>query len=46
MGAIYFEILLRIERAGYDVFHRRIRVPRPYRAVIALRLWARTLLSR
>ncbi len=44
MGGIYFEILQRIERAGYDVFSRRIRVPRPYRAVIALRIWARTLL--
>lgn len=43
MGAIYFEILRRIERAGYDVFSRRIRVPRPYRAVIALRLWTRAL---
>ena len=32
MGGIYFEILRRIERAGYDVFRRRIRVPRPYRA--------------
>jgi phytoene synthase len=42
MGAIYFEILRRIEKAGYDVFTRRIRVPRPYRAVLALRLWART----
>ena len=45
MGAIYFEILRRIERAGYDVFSQRIRVPRPYRAVIALRVWLRTLLS-
>jgi 15-cis-phytoene synthase len=44
MGAIYFEILQRIERAGYDVFSTRIRVPRPYRAVIALRILARTLL--
>jgi len=44
MGGIYFEILQRIERAGYDVFTRRIRVPRPYRAVIAFRIWARTLL--
>jgi phytoene synthase len=44
MGGIYFEILQRIERAGYDVFTQRIRVPRPYRAVIALRIWARTLL--
>ena len=45
MGGIYFAILQRIERAGYDVFSRRIRVPRPYRAVIALRIWARTLLA-
>lgn len=43
MGAIYFAILRRIERSGYDVFSRRIRVPRPYRAVIALRLWARAM---
>jgi phytoene synthase len=43
MGAIYFEILRRIERNGYDVFSRRIRVPRPYRAVIALRLWVRAM---
>ena len=44
MGGIYFEILRRIERAGYDVFTRRIRVPRAYRAIIALRVWARMLL--
>ena len=44
MGAIYFAILLRIERSGYDVFSRRIRVPRPHRAVIALRVWLRALL--
>jgi phytoene synthase len=42
MGAVYFEILLRIERAGYDVFARRIRVPRPRRAILALRVWSRT----
>ena len=30
MGAIYFEILRRIERSGYDVFSGRIRVPRPH----------------
>jgi phytoene synthase len=41
MGAIYFEILQRIERAGYDVFSRRIRVPRPHRFVLAFRLWLR-----
>lgn len=45
MGAIYFEILQRIERAGYDVFRERIRVPRPYRALIALRIWVKSLLS-
>jgi 15-cis-phytoene synthase len=44
MGGIYYEILRRIERAGYDVFSRRIRVPRPQRALIAARVWARTML--
>jgi len=43
MGAIYFEILRRIERSGYDVLSQRIRVPRAYRAVLALATWARTL---
>jgi phytoene synthase len=46
MGAIYFEILRRIERSGYDVFSRRVRVPRPYRALIAMRLWARAMVTR
>lgn len=45
MRAIYFDLLARIERAGYDVFSRRIRVPRPVRAWIAARTalatWAR-----
>ena len=45
MGGIYFEILRRIERNGYDVFSARIRVPRPLRAVIALRLWIASLLG-
>ena len=39
MSGIYFEILRRIERKGYDVFSERVRVPRPQRAMIALRLW-------
>jgi len=43
MGEIYFGILRRIERAGYDVFSRVIRVPRPARAWIAASTWARTL---
>lgn len=45
MGGIYFGILQRIERAGYDVFSGRIRVPRPARAVIAARIWLRSLLG-
>jgi phytoene synthase len=43
MGGIYFEILRRIEQRGYDVFSSRVRVPRPQRAVIALRLWMKAL---
>ena len=39
MGAIYRAILDRIERADYDVFTTRIRVPRPERALIAARTW-------
>ena len=39
MGAIYFAILERIEREHYDVFSRVIRIPRPRRALIALRTW-------
>jgi len=45
MGAIYRGILERIEAAGYDVFSRKIRVPRPRRAVIALSLWGRSLVG-
>jgi 15-cis-phytoene synthase len=41
MGGIYFEILQRIERRGYDVFSGVIRVPKPVRAMIALTIWAR-----
>jgi phytoene synthase len=44
MGGIYFEILRRIERRGYDVFSERVRVPRPRRALIAARLFARRCL--
>jgi len=43
MGGIYFEILRRIERRRYDVFSSRVRVPRPQRAVIALKLWMRAI---
>jgi phytoene synthase len=45
MGGIYFAILTRIERTGYDVFAQVVRIPRPRRALIALRIWARTLLQ-
>lgn len=42
MGGIYFEILQRIERRGYDVFSGRVRVPKPVRARIALAIWMRS----
>jgi phytoene synthase len=45
MGAIYFEILQRIERRGFDVFSERVRVPKLQRARIALQIWARSQLS-
>jgi len=45
MGAIYAEILRRIERRGYDVFSSVVRVPRPVRARIALTIWARSRLA-
>ena len=41
MRAVYFETLRRIERSDYDVFNARLRVPRPWQAVIALREWLR-----
>ena len=43
MGAIYQDILRRIEGNGYDVFSQVIRVPRPARFLLALTTWARTL---
>jgi phytoene synthase len=43
MGAIYQDILRRIEQNGYDVFSHVIRVPRPARALVAATTWARTL---
>src|SRR5919108_669444 len=43
MGAVYQEILRRVERSGYDVFGQVIRVPRPARARIALATWVRTI---
>ena len=43
MGAIYQDILRRVEERQYDVFTEVIRVPRPARLRIALVTWARTL---
>jgi phytoene synthase len=45
MGAIYFEILQRIEARDYDVFAARVRVPKPVRAAIALGVWTRSALG-
>src|SRR5262249_37411477 len=42
MGSIYYRLLNRIERVGYDVFHNRIRLHRPERFLIALSQWARS----
>jgi phytoene synthase len=44
MGAIYFELLRSIERAGYDVFRTRIRVSRPRQAMIAALTWLKVML--
>ena len=43
MGAIYFELLRTIERAGYDVLRRRIRVHRARQALIAAFTWAKVM---
>jgi phytoene synthase len=44
MGAIYRELLRRIERDDFDVFSRVVRVPRRRRAAIAAATWAKTVL--
>ena len=46
MARIYRETLDRIEAGGYDVFSRRVRVPRGRRVVIAADTWFRTRLGR
>lgn len=43
MGAIYSELLTSIERAGYDVFQRRIRIHRARQAVIAAVTWVKVM---
>jgi phytoene synthase len=39
MRVIYFDLLRRIERGGFDVFSSVVRVPRPRQAALALRVW-------
>lgn len=43
MGAIYRDLLARIERTGFAVFHETVRLSRPRKAWIALATWVRTM---
>jgi phytoene synthase len=43
MGAIYFELLRSVERAGYDVFRERVRVGRPRQALLAGLTWLKVM---
>jgi len=43
MSGIYHAILEEIERRDYDVFTEKVRVTRPRRAFIALRIWLRVM---
>jgi hypothetical protein len=45
MGAIYFDLLRSIERAGFDVFRGRVRVGRARQAIIAGVTWLRVMVS-
>jgi 15-cis-phytoene synthase len=45
MGAIYFELLRAIERNGYDVFQRRVRVARPRQAALAALTWLKVMVA-
>jgi phytoene synthase len=42
MRAVYWELLMRIERGNYDVFTQVVRVPRPAQARLAIGTWWRT----
>jgi phytoene synthase len=42
MRAVYWELLMRIERGHYDVFTQVVRVPRPAQARLAIGTWWRT----
>jgi 15-cis-phytoene synthase len=46
MGRIYRATLARIERAGYDVFSSRVRVPRAGQAALAIATWLRIRFGR
>jgi phytoene synthase len=46
MGAIYRELLDQIAAASFDVFRRRIALPRSRRLGIALRIWAKNKFRR
>ncbi len=45
MGAIYLDLLRRIERSRFDVFSRVVSAPGPRRAWIAGLTWARTMIG-
>jgi phytoene synthase len=45
MGAIYFDLLRSIERAGFDVFRGRVRVGRARQAIIAGVTWLKVMVS-
>lgn len=45
MGAIYFSLLRRIEKANYDVFASRVSVARPVRAWVAVATWFRIVIG-
>ncbi len=41
MHAVYWALLLRIERANFDVFSAVVRVPKPLQATLAMQVWWR-----
>jgi phytoene synthase len=45
MGAIYFDLLRRIERSGYAVFGPAIRAPRWRKAFLAAKVWTQSMLG-
>jgi len=45
MGAIYFDLLRRIERSGFAVFGPAIRAPRWRKALLAWRVWIQSMLG-